>query len=214
MTRTKWLHPLEVAVATHAHVDSAHAIVVKQQVLDAPIAKHRPELATCAGQLLYRCGRSGEVLARCPLRDVVVLPRTLYGHGQQAGRRLAGRHAIQPQAKPPVYDSRILRPGQQVEGQAPPLTVRVVDLESAACRHRALRIRPLVALHAGSTRGTALHVRCNALHKYGANRGPEGPTEATQGHVREVPQPHSQSGITALQSGGGGIRTLEAPYDA
>ena len=52
---------------------------------------------------------------------------------------------------------------------------------------------------------TALHVRCNALHKYGASRGPEGPTEAAERHTHEVPQPHSQSGITALQAEGEGF---------
>ena len=52
---------------------------------------------------------------------------------------------------------------------------------------------------------TALHVRCNALHKYGASRGPEGPTEAVERHTHEVPQPHSQSGIAALQAEGEGF---------
>ena len=52
---------------------------------------------------------------------------------------------------------------------------------------------------------TALHVRCNALHKYGASRGPEGSTEATQPHTSHVPQSRSQSGITALQAEGEGF---------
>ena len=52
---------------------------------------------------------------------------------------------------------------------------------------------------------TALQVRCNALHEYGASRGPEGPTEATQGHVNDVPQTRSRRGISALQAEGVGF---------
>ena len=60
----------------------------------------------------------------------------------------------------------------------------------------------------------ALHVRCTALHKSGVFGGRLGSAEAQTGNRTNTPAKPVPERDLALPNGGGGIRTLEAPYDA